>query len=124
MKFTSSSKVHDAGCGFLRRTKIPSCFITPREKALGTSEPFASTTADSCFGVRWGGSTERHSGIFCGTFTKRLSSQDVASFSAAVLGTTDPGCIFPGANNTSRSCQPGHYLRMTEGYLRMEETSL
>ena len=21
-------------------------------------------------------------------------------------------------------CQPGHYLRMTEGYLRMEETSL
>jgi hypothetical protein len=22
------------------------------------------------------------------------------------------------------SCQSGHYLRMTEGYLRMEETSL
>ena len=33
MKFTSSSKDHDAGCGFLRRTKIPSCH--PTRKSVG-----------------------------------------------------------------------------------------
>lgn len=49
MKSISSNRDRDAACGFHQRIRTQSYFITPREKAWGTSERSASGTADWLF---------------------------------------------------------------------------